>query len=110
MICLRRFWLRATKVTSEPAQRRFIRDFTHYVYGVIDEAVDRTSGHIRGIADYIQLRRRTAGGYASLFPVELGLDIPDEVMEHSTLQSLLSLTADSSMLANVYLSPNAQTP
>jgi hypothetical protein len=109
MICLRRFWLRATKVASEPAQRRFIRGFTHYVYAMIDEAFDRASGHIRGIADYFQLRRLTVGGYAFLFPVELGLDIPDEVMEHSTLQSLLSLAIDSIMLANVSLSPNAQT-
>ena len=101
MICLHRFWLRAIKIASEPAQRRFIRGFTDYVYGVIDEASDRTSGHIRGIADYFQLRRLTAGGYSYLFPVELGLEIPDEVMEHPALQSLLSSTADSSMLANV---------
>jgi hypothetical protein len=104
MICLRRFWLRAIKVTSEPAQRRFIRAFTDYVYGVIDEASDRTSGHIRGIADYFQLRRLTAGGCALLFAMELGLDIPDEVMEHPALQSLVSLTIDSFVLTNVRIS------
>jgi hypothetical protein len=104
MICPRRFWLRAIKVASEPAQRRFIRAFTDYVYGVIDEASDRTSGHIRGIADYFQLRRLTAGAYASLFSVELGLEIPDEAMEHPALQSLLSLTADSIVLTNVCIS------
>jgi hypothetical protein len=104
MICVRRFWLRAIKVASEPAQRRFIRDFTDYVYGVIDEASDRTSGHIRSITDYFRLRKLTAGGYASLFSVELGLDIPDEVMEHPALQSLLSLTADSIVLTNVHTS------
>lgn len=104
MICLRRFWLRAIKVTSEPAQRRFIRAFTDYVYGVIDEASDRTSGHIRGITDYFQLRRLTAGGCALLFAMELGLDIPDEVMEHPALQSLVSLTIDSFVLTNVRIS------
>ncbi len=101
MICLRRFWLRAIKVASEPSQRRFIRAFTDYVYGVIDEASDRTSEHIRGIADYFPLRRRTVGAYPSLFCVELGLEIPDEVMENSVLQSLLSFTADSIVLTNV---------
>ena len=92
------------KVASEPAQRRFIKDFTDYAYGVIDEASDRTSGHIRGITDYFQLRRLTSGAYASLFCVELGLDIPDEVMEHPVLQSLIVLTADSTVLTNVRIS------
>ena len=101
MIYLRRFWLRAIKVASEPAQRRFIRAFTDYVYGVIDEASDRTRGRIRGIADYLRLRKLTAGAYASLFSVELGLEIPDEVMEHPALESLRSLTADSIVITNV---------
>ena len=104
MIRLRRYWLRAIKVASEPAQRRFIRTFTDYVYGVIDEASDRTSGRIRGIADYLWLRKLTAGAYVSLFPVELGLEIPDEVMEHPALESLRSWTVESSMLINVCIS------
>ncbi|KAI0273275.1 terpenoid synthase [Russula aff. rugulosa BPL654] len=102
----RQFWLRAVKFASEPAQRRFIRAFTDYVHGVIDEASDRTRGHIRGIADYFQLRRLTAGAYPSLFSVELGLEIPDEVMEHPALQSLLGLTADSIVLTNDLYSYN----
>jgi hypothetical protein len=71
---------------------------------VSNEASDRTSGQIRGIADYLQLRRQTAGGYATLFPMELGLDIPGEVMEHPALQSLISLTIDSFVLTNVRIS------
>lgn len=72
---------------------------------MIDEASDRKSGQIRGIKDYFNLRRLTAGAYASLFPVELGMDIPDEVMEHPGLQSLVDLTADSIVLTNVCISP-----
>jgi len=71
---------------------------------VIDEASDRTSGHIRSIVDYIQLRKLTAAAKATFFLVELGLDIPDEVMEDPVLQSLLSLTADALMLGNVRIS------
>ena len=104
MVSLRRFWLRAINVASEPAQRRFIRAFTDYVYGVIDEASDRTSGHVRGIADYFQLRRLTVGAYPSFFSAELGLEVPDEAMEHPALQSLLSSTADSMILTNVRIS------
>ena len=68
---------------------------------MIDEASDRTRGHVRGIADFLELRRLTAGAYASFFSVELGLDIPDEVMEHPALELLRSLTADSTVLTNV---------
>jgi len=68
---------------------------------VIDEASDRERGHVRGIADFLELRRLTAGAYASFFSVELGLDIPDEVMAHPALESLLSLAADSTVLTNV---------
>ena len=69
-----------------------------------DEASDRTSGHIRSITDYFQLRKQTAATYSTLFPVELGLNIPDEVIEHPVLQSLRSLTADSLVLTNVCIS------
>ena len=106
MCCFRRFWLRAIKVASEPAQRRFIRAFADYVYGVADEASDRTSGHIRNVADYFQLRKQTAATYSTFLPLELGLDrdIPDEVMEHPVIQSLRSLTADALVLTNVRIS------
>jgi len=102
----RQFWLRAIKVASEPAQRRFIASFASYVYAVIDEASDRTRGHIRGFADFLELRRLTAGAYASFFSVELGLDIPDEVMAHPALESLRSLAADSTVLTNDLYSYN----
>ena len=68
---------------------------------MIDEASDRTNGRIRGIAEYLELRRLTAGAYASFFSVELGLDIPDDVMTHPAIESLLSLAAESTVLTNV---------
>ena len=96
-----RFWLRAITVASEAAQRRFLKSFAAYVYAVIDEASDRNGGRIRGIKDYLELRRLTAGAYASFFSVELGLDIPDEIMTHPAMESLLALGADSVVLTNV---------
>ncbi|KAI0306219.1 terpenoid synthase [Multifurca ochricompacta] len=102
----RQFWLRAIKVASEPAQRRFILSFTRYVYGVISEASDRADGRIRSIVDYLELRRLTAGAYASFFSAELGLDIPDEVMAHPAMESLLALAAESIVLTNDLYSYN----
>ena len=65
------------KVASEGVQRRFIRDFTNYVYGVTDEIFDRTSGHDHSIAGYIPLRIMTSGSRATFLSKELGLEIPD---------------------------------
>lgn len=68
---------------------------------MIDEAADRAAGHVRSIADYLELRRLTIGGYPSFLCFELGLDIPDEVMEHPGIKSLLSLVAETILLTNV---------
>ena len=96
-----RFWLRAIKVSSPAAQTRFISSFSEYVYAVIDEASDRAKGCVRGIEDYLQLTRLTAGGYPSFVAVEAGLNIPEEAMAHPSLKALCSLAAESLVLTNV---------
>ena len=96
-----RFWLRAIKVSTEAAQRRFLESFSAFVYAVTDEASDRNGGRVRGIKDFLEVRRSTVGAYASYFCLELGLDIPDEIMTHPTIRSLLGLVADSILLTNV---------
>jgi len=102
----RQFWLRAMKIASGPAQRRFIASFAAYVYAVVDEASDRTRGHIRGFADFLELRRLTTAACPSFLSAELGLDIPDEVMAHPELESLRSLAVDSTVLTNDLYSYN----
>jgi len=104
----RQFWLRAMQVASEGAQRRFIRNFTKYIYGVVDEAFDRTRGHIRSTADYITLRKLTLGGQPTFLCIELGLEIPDEVYEHHALQSLLEMTAEITIITNDLYSYNKE--
>jgi hypothetical protein len=98
---INRFWLRAIKVSTEAAQRRFLESFSIYVYAVSDEASDRNGGHVRGIKDFLEVRRGTVAAYASYFCVELGMDIPDEIMTHPAIGSLLGLVADSTLLTNV---------
>jgi hypothetical protein len=75
--------------------------FSEYVYAVIDEASDRTRGSIRGVKDYLHLTRLTAGPYPCFFPMEMDLDIPDEVIAHSSVETIRSLAAESLVLANV---------
>jgi hypothetical protein len=88
--------------TSCPsAQKRFIATFTKYAYAVIDEASDRAKGSIRKITDYLRLTRLTAGPYPCFFPLEMDLNIPDEVMTHPSVELLRSLAAESLVLGNV---------
>ena len=83
------------------AQERFITSFSEYVYAVIEEASDRASGSIRGIRDYLRLTRLTAGPYPCFFPIEMDLDIPDEVMTHPSMERIRSMAAESLVLGNV---------
>jgi len=96
-----RFSLQATEVASTSSWNRFIAAFEEYLNSVIDEAADRAEGHIRNISNYLELRRLTIGGYPSYLCLELGLDLPDDVMKHPTMKSLLSLVADTILLTNV---------
>jgi hypothetical protein len=68
---------------------------------VIEEASDRARGSIRRIKDYLRLTRLTAGPYPCFFPIEMDLDIPDEVMTHPSMESIRSLVAESLVLGNV---------
>ena len=96
-----RFWLRAIQRSSAPAQERFIKSFSEYVYAVIEEASDRAKGSIRGVKDYLRLTRLTAGPYPCFFPMEMDLDIPNEVMTHPSMETIHSLAAESLVLGNV---------
>ena len=87
--------------SCDTAQERFIISFSEYVYAVIEEASDRARGSIRGIEDYLRLTRLTAGPYPCFFPIEMDLDIPDEVMAHSSMEIIRSLAAESLVLGNV---------
>jgi len=83
------------------AQERFITSFAEYAYAVIDEASDRANGSVRTIKDYLRLTRLTAGPYPCFFPLEIDLDIPDEVMTHPSLELIRSMAAESLVLGNV---------
>ncbi|KAH8979419.1 isoprenoid synthase domain-containing protein [Lactarius hatsudake] len=104
----RQFWLRAIKVASEAAQRRFLTSFATYAYSIIEETSDRNAGRVRSIADCLELRRRTSAVYSTLFSLELGLDIPDEIMTHPAMVSLLGLAIDPLMLTNDLYSYNIE--
>jgi hypothetical protein len=99
--CADRFWLRAMQTSCASSQERFIASFAEYAYAVIDEASDRAKGTVRTIKDYLRLTRLTAGPYPCFFPLEMDLDIPDDVMMHPSLEAIRGMTAESLVLGNV---------
>jgi len=104
----RQFSLQAIQVASVSSWNRFIANYAEYLDAVIDESADRAVGYIRNIPEYLELRRLTIGGYPSFLCFELGLDIPDEVMEHPKIKSLLGLVAETVVLTNDMYSYNVE--
>jgi hypothetical protein len=96
-----RFALQAIQVAGASSWNRFITAYAEYLDSVIEESADRATGRIRSISEYLELRRLTIGGYPSFLCLELGLDIPDEVMNHPGIKSLLALVAETVILTNV---------
>jgi len=104
----RLFSLKAGQVVNASSWERFIAKFAEYLNAVIDEAADRAAGHVRSIEDYLELRRLTIGGYPSFLCFELGLDIPDDIMEYPGIKSLLALVAETVLLTNDMYSYNVE--
>jgi Delta6-protoilludene synthase len=105
-----RFALQAIQVASASSWNRFLVRYAEYLDAVIVESADRAAGHIRSISEYLDLRRLTIGGYPSFLCFELGLDIPDEVMEHPGIKSLLALVAETVLLTNVSTFSSGKVP
>nr|BDI63090.1 sesquiterpene synthase [Auriscalpium vulgare] len=104
----RSFWERAIKTATAASQRHFIQTFSEYAEAVILEAADRASERVRGIEDYLALRRLTAGPYPGFLPCELRIDLPEAVYNHPALANMRRLVAESIVLTNDTYSYNIE--
>lgn len=96
-----RFWELATQSTTPTAQKHFVSAFSDYVDGCVQEAADRRNGVVRSLDNFLELRLLTAGPFACWPMIELDMDIPDEVFDHPTLQSLRMWAAEMIVYCNV---------
>lgn len=69
--------------------------------GTAQQAEDRSRLHIRDIASYVQVRRRTIGARPSFNILEMDMNLPDEVMHHPVIRELELLSIDLTIIANV---------
>lgn len=96
-----RFWERAIPHASAQSQKRFILALDEYVGSMVPEANDRSERRIRNIQDYTDIRRKTIGAMPISALYQLGLDIPDEVIAHQTIQDMETAHTDILSIFNV---------
>ncbi|KAJ6545150.1 terpenoid synthase, partial [Mycena capillaripes] len=104
----RSFWKRTLRVASPSSTRRIIKYFDEYTEAVRQQAVDRETGHIRSIEEYMDLRRATIGVRLSFEFFLLTEDLPDSVVDHPHIEKLTSSTIDMTILANDLYSYNVE--
>ncbi|EGN95045.1 hypothetical protein SERLA73DRAFT_61540 [Serpula lacrymans var. lacrymans S7.3] len=96
----RQMWARAIQTASHHAQVRFVETMDVYTTAVVQEAEDRRLGKIRGIEDYLTVRRGTAGAYPFFALLELDTDIDENLLNHEAVLELERLAVDFIILGN----------
>jgi hypothetical protein len=91
------------QTASPVTQQRFIETFDFYFQAVTKQALDRESDEIPDLESYIALRRDSSGCKLCFTFIEYAnnLDIPDDVMDHPLLRSLVEAANDLVSWANV---------
>lgn len=89
-------------------QRRFIDAFQLYTDSVVQQATDRDRSHIRDIEHYLELRRETVGAKPCFVILQLKGDIPDEIINHPTIQTLTNASIDMIDIGNDLWSYNLE--
>ncbi|KAG1876689.1 terpenoid synthase [Suillus subalutaceus] len=105
---VRQFWERTICNASAQSQKRFIATFGEFIEGIVQQAMDRSGHHIRDIQSYFDVRRKTVAAGPSFVFLELGLDIPDEVISHPTIEDMVVASTDMIALANDVTSYNKE--
>jgi Delta6-protoilludene synthase len=89
-------------INPPPATRaRWLTNFISYLDSLPEEAGDRDSGHLRGIEEHFNLRRRTGGLLPSFDFIYMPFDLPDVIADHPHIRRMTLATGDLVIIANV---------
>ncbi|KAJ6519123.1 terpenoid synthase [Mycena sanguinolenta] len=105
---IRSFWSNATGVVSTTAQKHFLDEFEMYTKAVVDQARDRDQFVFRDVESYMVLRRNNLGAKPAFALLEMEMEMPQDVFEHSALAKLRQLSVDMICLANDLYSFNVE--
>jgi len=104
----RQFWARAIKTASATSQKHMIEDITDYLESVIDQAADRDMNLYRTVEEYLERRRKNVGVRPVFVPMELGLNLTDEVFYHPVVVTLASYIVELVIIDNDIASYNKE--
>ncbi|KZV73684.1 terpenoid synthase [Peniophora sp. CONT] len=104
----RQFWERAIQTASPGSQKRFLDYSAQYTQAVVQEAEDRQNDYIRTVDEYLVVRRDTSGVKPCFAIIELGLSLPQEVVDHPVIKEMEILGTDMILLFNDIASYNIE--
>ncbi|EIW77082.1 terpenoid synthase [Coniophora puteana RWD-64-598 SS2] len=106
----RQFWGRTLERAKPSAltQQRFIATFDAYTAAVATQANDRDADFVRDIESYLAVRRNTIGTYPSFVFLELGMDLPEDVLEHSIIRDMQRYISELIAVSNDLYSYNIE--
>ncbi|EJD04757.1 terpenoid synthase [Fomitiporia mediterranea MF3/22] len=104
----RQFWERTIKIATLSAQRHMIDGFIYYTEEVVRQAAYRDNNTQLTIESYLENRRGNIGSVPSYVPMELDLDLPDEVFYHPAVVSLTVNITDLMIFDNDIYSYNKE--
>ncbi|KAL5510885.1 hypothetical protein ACEPAG_4642 [Sanghuangporus baumii] len=104
----RQFWELAIKTASLSSQRHMIESFTAHLESVIEQARVRDASISLSIAEYLKNRRENVGTRPSFIPLELDMDLQDEVFYHPAVMDLTQNITDMIIIDNDLVSYNKE--
>ncbi|KZS92146.1 terpenoid synthase [Sistotremastrum niveocremeum HHB9708] len=104
----RQFWLKAMKLSTPSQRPRFLRLYGDFLNAVVIEAADRDDDKIRDFDEYLAVRRNTIAFKAAFWINECSLNLPNYVLNHPSLVSLMDHATDLVIITNDVVSYNKE--
>ena len=105
LIVIRHSWVRALAVATPSSVKHFLRTFTDYLESNVVQAQHRDNHtFFQSIDEFMIYRREAVGARACLFPCQMHLLIPDEVLFQSIVLEIEYLAVEMMAIDNVVCS------
>lgn len=102
---------RIAKNASPLTRQRWIDSYEYYLIGNIEESQDKITGTPYNVQSFMAIRERTIGCKPSYNLLEMGLHLPEEILEHPLVQQAHLASTRMVCLANASIPrPFNQTP
>ncbi|KIJ34952.1 hypothetical protein M422DRAFT_181402 [Sphaerobolus stellatus SS14] len=101
-------WLRVYSFSVPKSAQDLFVYTKEYIEDVVTEAEDRDKKYVRNVANYFDIRRGTAAPMVIYFLGLLHVELPDEVLNHPSVQKLTELAGDLIAIHNDIYSYNIE--